>query len=318
MGNLRIQRAYRRRVRLRSAQKRPVGKIDVQRTGSLPFRSGTGEIERPPRPAGRGGKGSSRCPALRGRSRASLPCSASGGGRLPRNITVNYDGGQVAKPRVASVAALTILRRAADRALGPCLASCTSSVRAFPEMSCKGMNGSIALSRWIRLGRDLCTISVHNRDRSASRPAPQDGKETLMRVHGSPRLRRGVSVVPPSRRTEPCRRSEQPRDNVRVRRRSSREPRSSTQVYNLAASRASSSDPDLREKAVHSRDSVAARLTPAQLARAQRLAREWQPRTSTAEPPVHERPSTSAAPAPRTPNAGAKSTWDRIAKFRRT
>ena len=88
--------------------------------------------------------------------------------------------------------------------------------------------------------------------------------------------------------------------------------------YNLAASRASSSDPDLREKAVRSRDRIAARLTPAQLARAQRLAREWQPRTSTAEPPVHEqRPSTSAAPVPRAPNAGAESTRDRIANLQR-
>ena len=88
--------------------------------------------------------------------------------------------------------------------------------------------------------------------------------------------------------------------------------------HNLAAFRASSSDPDLREKAVRSRDRVAARLTPAQLAKAQRLAREWQPRTSTAEPSVHEqRPSTSAAPAPRAPNAGAESTRDRIANLQR-
>ena len=88
--------------------------------------------------------------------------------------------------------------------------------------------------------------------------------------------------------------------------------------YNLAASRASSWDPDLRDKAVRSRDRIAARLTPAQLARAQRLAREWQPRTSTAEPIVHEqRPSTSAAPTPRTPNAGAESTRDRIANLQR-
>ena len=88
--------------------------------------------------------------------------------------------------------------------------------------------------------------------------------------------------------------------------------------YNLAASRASGVDQDLREKAVRSRDRIAARLTPAQLAKAQRLAREWQPRTSTAEPPVHEqRPSTSAAPAPRAPNAGADSTRDRIANLQR-
>ena len=88
--------------------------------------------------------------------------------------------------------------------------------------------------------------------------------------------------------------------------------------YNLAASRASSSDPNLREKAVRSRDSIATRLTPAQLAKAQRLAREWRPRTSTAEPPVHEqRPSTSAAPAPRAPNARADSTRGRIANLQR-
>ena len=88
--------------------------------------------------------------------------------------------------------------------------------------------------------------------------------------------------------------------------------------YNLAASRASSSDPDLREKAVRSRDRIAARLTPAQLARAQRLAREWQPRTSAAEPPVHEQhPPTSAAPTPNAPNAGAESTRDRIANLQR-
>ena len=88
--------------------------------------------------------------------------------------------------------------------------------------------------------------------------------------------------------------------------------------YNLAASRTSSSNPDLREKAVRSRDRIAARLTPAQLARAQRLAREWRPRTSTAEPPSHEqRPSTSATPAPHAPGAGPESTRDRIANLQR-
>ena len=86
--------------------------------------------------------------------------------------------------------------------------------------------------------------------------------------------------------------------------------------YNLAASRVSSSDQDLREKAVRSRDLVAERLTPAQLARAQRLAREWRPRMSTAEPPVQgPRPSTSAAPASRAPKTGAESTRDRIANL---
>lgn len=86
--------------------------------------------------------------------------------------------------------------------------------------------------------------------------------------------------------------------------------------HNLAAFRASSSDPDLREKAVRSRDRVAARLTPAQLAKAQRLAREWQPQTSMAEPSVHEqRPSTSAVPTPRGSNAGTNSTRDRTANL---
>ena len=88
--------------------------------------------------------------------------------------------------------------------------------------------------------------------------------------------------------------------------------------YNLAASRASSSDPDLREMAVRSRDRIATRLTPAQLAKAQRLAREWRPRTSTVEPPVREqRPSASVTPTPSAPNAGAKSTRDRIANLQR-
>ena len=88
--------------------------------------------------------------------------------------------------------------------------------------------------------------------------------------------------------------------------------------YNLAASRASSSDPDLREMAVRSRDRIAARLTPTQLAKTQRLAREWRPQTSTAEPPVHkQRPSTSAALTPSAPNAGAESTRDRIVNLQR-
>ena len=88
--------------------------------------------------------------------------------------------------------------------------------------------------------------------------------------------------------------------------------------YNLAASRAASSKPDLRKKAVRSRDRVVSRLTPAQLARAQRLAREWRPGTSTAEPPVPEqRPSISEAPGSRAPDIGAKSTRDRIATLQR-
>ena len=80
----------------------------------------------------------------------------------------------------------------------------------------------------------------------------------------------------------------------------------------------SCASPELREQFARLRDGVAARLTPAQLATAQRLAREWRPRTSTAEPPVHEqRPSTSAAPVPRAPGAGPDSTRDRIANLQR-
>ena len=88
--------------------------------------------------------------------------------------------------------------------------------------------------------------------------------------------------------------------------------------FNLAASRFSSSEQELREKGVRNRDRVAARLTPAQLAKAQRLAREWRPRTSTAQPPVQGRsPSHSAAPAPRAPKTGAESDRDRIANLQR-
>ena len=52
--------------------------------------------------------------------------------------------------------------------------------------------------------------------------------------------------------------------------------------FNLAASRSSASQKDLREFAVEGRESVAARLTAAALARAQRLAREWRPGTGAA------------------------------------
>ncbi|MBM3518860.1 MAG: sel1 repeat family protein, partial [Alphaproteobacteria bacterium] len=44
--------------------------------------------------------------------------------------------------------------------------------------------------------------------------------------------------------------------------------------YNLAASRSPASD----DVAVKNRDIVAAKMTPAQIAEAQRLAREWRPR----------------------------------------
>ncbi len=45
--------------------------------------------------------------------------------------------------------------------------------------------------------------------------------------------------------------------------------------YNLAASRLGTSDRDRHDTAVRDRDRVAARLTPTELAEAQRLAREW-------------------------------------------
>ena len=47
--------------------------------------------------------------------------------------------------------------------------------------------------------------------------------------------------------------------------------------FNLAASRFSSSEQGLRDKAVQARNGVAPLMTPAQLAEAQRLMREWQP-----------------------------------------
>ena len=47
--------------------------------------------------------------------------------------------------------------------------------------------------------------------------------------------------------------------------------------FNLAASRFSSSEQELRDKAVQARNGVASLMTPAQLAEAQRLMREWQP-----------------------------------------
>ena len=47
--------------------------------------------------------------------------------------------------------------------------------------------------------------------------------------------------------------------------------------YNLAVSRFFASQRDLREKSVRNRDRVAAQMIPADLAEAQRLAREWRP-----------------------------------------
>jgi uncharacterized protein len=48
--------------------------------------------------------------------------------------------------------------------------------------------------------------------------------------------------------------------------------------YNLAASRLPASEAKNRDMAVKYRDGIAAKMTPAQIAEAQRLAREWKPK----------------------------------------
>ena len=47
---------------------------------------------------------------------------------------------------------------------------------------------------------------------------------------------------------------------------------------NLAASRFTASETENRDKAVKNRDIVAAKMTLAQIAEAQKLAREWKPK----------------------------------------
>ena len=47
--------------------------------------------------------------------------------------------------------------------------------------------------------------------------------------------------------------------------------------FNLAASRLSSSEQESRNRAVQARNEVVSKMTPAQIAEAQRLMREWQP-----------------------------------------
>ena len=121
---------------------------------------------------------------------ANLPCSASGEARLPHQHHGQLDRSSAGRKALGRLRCRThhlTPRSAADGVLGPCPASCTRSARAFSEMSCRGMNGSIAPSRWMRLARDACTISARNRNRSASRPASQDGNRSLMRVHGPSR-----------------------------------------------------------------------------------------------------------------------------------
>jgi TPR repeat protein len=48
--------------------------------------------------------------------------------------------------------------------------------------------------------------------------------------------------------------------------------------FNLAAARFPASETEKRDLAVKSRDIVAAKMTPAQIAKAQKLAREWKPK----------------------------------------
>lgn len=48
--------------------------------------------------------------------------------------------------------------------------------------------------------------------------------------------------------------------------------------YTLAAARFSASEIEYREMALRDRDTVASKMTPAQIAEAQRLAREWKPK----------------------------------------
>ena len=53
---------------------------------------------------------------------------------------------------------------------------------------------------------------------------------------------------------------------------------------NLAASRLTASEKDFRQAVQRLRDEVASRMTPADLALAQRLAREWRPKTEPGSP----------------------------------
>jgi TPR repeat protein len=48
--------------------------------------------------------------------------------------------------------------------------------------------------------------------------------------------------------------------------------------FNLAVSRYPASEQDKRKKVIHNRDLAASKMTPAQIAEAQRLAREWKPK----------------------------------------
>ena len=54
--------------------------------------------------------------------------------------------------------------------------------------------------------------------------------------------------------------------------------------FGLASSRYDESEKQSRESAVRNRDMVAAKMTPAQIAEAQKLAREWKPKPDGSRP----------------------------------
>ena len=105
------------------------------------FGEGRGKHERvwPPHPAGRGGQGSSRCLALRDRSMAGLPCSASGKARLPHQPhgQLRSPAGRKALGRLRCRIHESCPHDAAYRAHGPCSESCTRLAGRSPRCRAK-------------------------------------------------------------------------------------------------------------------------------------------------------------------------------------
>ncbi len=66
--------------------------------------------------------------------------------------------------------------------------------------------------------------------------------------------------------------------------------------YQLAASRFTPEEASMRERAIKSRDRVAALMTPAQIAQAQRLAREWRPASADPTAAASSPPDRPATP----------------------
>ena len=85
---------------------------------------------------------------------------------------------------------------------------------------------------------------------------------------------RGIARLP----TRPCRGPVQPRRHVRRRPRRAAGLRAGAHVVQPRESRYDASDKESRDSAVRNRDIVAAKMTPAQIAEAQKLAREWKPK----------------------------------------